>query len=292
MVLRNWVAISFLFASGAHGQINVTVWDERQAEAQKTYPNYIGNAIAEQLGSKRGLKVRSVAMDDPDQGLPKKLLDETDVMLWWGHVRHDKVKQELADAILERIKEGMGFVALHSAHWAYPFIAAMNERTRVEAKRRYPDPTTEFQFVPRTPWALPTYDSAVTPIFHALKRLQGPPLVRVDLPACVFPSFREDGKASEVTVLRPDHPVMKGVPARFEIPQTEVYDGPFHVPTPDAVLMQETWVDGGKFRSGVVWTVGEGKVFYFRPGHETYPVYEQPEVQQILENAVRWLGGR
>ena len=292
MLLRNCVAISCLLVSAAQGQINVTVWDERQTEEREAYPNFIGNAIAEQLGAKPGVEAVSVGLDDPEQGLPKKLLDKTDVLLWWGHARHDEVTQELTDAVVGRIKEGMGFVALHSAHWAPPFIEAMNERTRVEAKRRYPDPATEFEFVPRTPWALPRYDSAVTPLFYALKGLKGPPIVRVDLPACVFPSFREDGKPSKVTVLRPDHPVMKGVPARFEIPKTEMYDEPFHVPTPDAVLMQETWFDGGSFRSAMVWTVGEGKVIYFRPGHETYAVYEQPEVRRILENAVTWLGGR
>ncbi|MDQ1470607.1 MAG: hypothetical protein QOJ99_2087, partial [Bryobacterales bacterium] len=71
---------------------------------------------------------------------------------------------------------------------------------------------------------------------------------------------------------------------------TEAYDEPFHVPPPDEVVFQETWNAGGWFRSGMVWNLGQGKVFYFRPGHETYPVYTQEMPLKIVENAVRWLG--
>jgi trehalose utilization protein len=56
-----------------------------------------------------------------------------------------------------------------------------------------------------------------------------------------------------------------------------MYDEPFHVPAPDAVVFEERWDKGQSFRSGCVWRVGKGDVFYFRPGHETYPVFRQPE---------------
>jgi trehalose utilization protein len=71
-----------------------------------------------------------------------------------------------------------------------------------------------------------------------------------------------------------------------------MYDEPFHVPAPDEVIFQETWETGEHFRSGMVWGIGKGKVFYFRPGHETFPVYKQAEAIQIIENACRWLGAK
>jgi hypothetical protein len=76
---------------------------------------------------------------------------------------------------------------------------------------------------------------------------------------------------------------------KWDIPQTEMYDEPFHVPAPDAVVFEEKWDQGEHFRSGCVWTVGTGRVFYFRPGHETYPVFQQAEPLRVVENAVRWL---
>ena len=83
---------------------------------------------------------------------------------------------------------------------------------------------------------------------------------------------------------------MRGLPAEFEVPQSEMYDEPFHVPEPDAVLFREDWRSGGRFRGGMLWNLGQGKVFYFRPGHETFPVFKDPNVVRILDNAVRWLG--
>ena len=90
-------------------------------------------------------------------------------------------------------------------------------------------------------------------------------------------------------MLKPDHPIVEGIPAEFEIPQTEMYDEPFHVPEPDEVILEERWASGEWFRSGAIWKLGKGRVFYFRPGHETFPVFKQPIPLRILTNAVRWL---
>jgi trehalose utilization protein len=87
----------------------------------------------------------------------------------------------------------------------------------------------------------------------------------------------------------PNHPIAEGIPATFELPQTEMYDEPFHVPEPDQVIFEERWEAGEWFRSGMVWNLGKGKVFYYRPGHETYPVYKEPIPLKILTNAARWL---
>ena len=110
------------------------------------------------------------------------------------------------------------------------------------------------------------------------------------LPGCIFPAYRNDGQPSHLRTLLPEHPVARGIPATWELAQTEMYDEPFHVPAPDAVVFEETWKGGEHFRSGCVWHVGEGRVFYFRPGHETYPIYRQDWPLKILENAARWLG--
>ena len=91
-------------------------------------------------------------------------------------------------------------------------------------------------------------------------------------------------------MLDPDHPIAKGLPKSFEIAQTEMYADPFHVPDADEALFEESWVAGEKFRSGLIWKLGEGRVFYFRPGHETYPVYKQELPLKIVANAVSWLG--
>jgi trehalose utilization protein len=69
-----------------------------------------------------------------------------------------------------------------------------------------------------------------------------------------------------------------------------MYAEPFHVPEPDTVVFKETFAGGEWFRSGMIWKLGKGKVFYFRPGHETYPVYKEKLPLMVIENAVRWMG--
>ena len=67
---------------------------------------------------------------------------------------------------------------------------------------------------------------------------------------------------------------------------------PFHVPVPDEVIFEERWETGEWFRSGSVWSLGNGKVFYFRPGHETFGVFMEEVPLKIVENAVVWLGNK
>ena len=104
------------------------------------------------------------------------------------------------------------------------------------------------------------------------------------------PGYRPDGKPSFLNTLLPDHPIAKGVPRNFQVAGTEMYNEPFHVPEPDIVVFEERWPTGEWFRSGCIWNLGDGKIFYFRPGHETFPVYKQEIPLRIVENAVRWLG--
>src|SRR5262249_52772716 len=185
-------------------------------------------------------------------------------------------------------------LALHSAHWSQPFVAAMRQRAREDALAALlPDERATAYLVETNLFAnfrtAPKYDSPGTPSAIYRKPTQGPVEVRLVLPNCCFPAYRPDGKPSQMRVLLPDHPIAQGLPAVFTIAQREMYDEPFHVPPPDEVVLEERWSAGEWFRSGAIWTLGKGKVLYFRPGHELYPVFKDPNVLKILENAVRWL---
>lgn len=108
-------------------KIKVTVWNEGRHEksdaaAKAMYPNGIHGTIKEFLDKNPDMEVRAVTLDDPDQGLPDSLLNDTDVLLWWGHMCHHEVKDELAEKVRNRVwNEGMGFIGLHSAHMSKPF---------------------------------------------------------------------------------------------------------------------------------------------------------------------------
>jgi len=101
-------------------------------------------------------------------------------------------------------------------------------------------------------------------------------------------SWREDGKLERLFVTKPSHPIVRGLPEYFEIPQTEMYGEYFNIPQPEEQIFI-SWFEGGEVcRSGFTLTRGDGRIFYFRPGHETFPIYYQKEVQLVITNAVRW----
>ena len=101
-------------------------------------------------------------------------------------------------------------------------------------------------------------------------------------------TWREAGEKERLWVCNPGHPITQGLGPYIEVPQAEMYGEPFGVPAPDETLFV-SWFEGGEvFRSGLVYRRGNGKIFYFRPGHETYPIYHQPEIQLVLKNAVKW----
>jgi trehalose utilization protein len=100
--------------------------------------------------------------------------------------------------------------------------------------------------------------------------------------------WREIGEKQRLWAVAPGHPIVSGLGDYFEIPHEEMYGEYFDIPTPDELVFIG-WFQGGEvFRSGCCWRRGRGKIFYFQPGHETYPIYHQKEVQQVLVNAVRW----
>lgn len=100
--------------------------------------------------------------------------------------------------------------------------------------------------------------------------------------------WREAGEKERLWVIDPSHPITEGLPEYFELPQAEMYGERFDIPQPDELLLI-SWFQGGEvFRSGCCWRRGRGKVFYFRPGHESYPIYKDANVLKVIENAVRW----
>ncbi|MBZ0284160.1 MAG: ThuA domain-containing protein [Anaerolineae bacterium] len=100
--------------------------------------------------------------------------------------------------------------------------------------------------------------------------------------------WREAGEKERIWVVEPGHPIAEGLDEYFEIEHEEMYGERFDIPAPDTLVLL-SWFKGGEvFRSGCCYHRGKGKVFYFRPGHETYPTYYQAEVQRVIANGVRW----
>jgi len=109
--------------------------------------------------------------------------------------------------------------------------------------------------------------------------------------SCDLSGWGINDAPEQIAVKAPAHPIARGI-SDFQIAREEFYNEPFRVPAPDVVIFESTWRTGQRFRSGCVWKRGNGRVFYFRPGHEEFPTYFQPEVKAILVNAARWIGPR
>jgi trehalose utilization protein len=100
--------------------------------------------------------------------------------------------------------------------------------------------------------------------------------------------WREAGEREILWCVNPGHPIADGLGEHFELPHTEMYGEQFHIPPPDELVFI-SWFEGGEvFRSGCTWTRGRGRIFYFRPGHETFPIYYDKNVRRVLANAVKW----
>jgi trehalose utilization protein len=113
------------------------------------------------------------------------------------------------------------------------------------------------------------------------------PFMRLMGTSCSL-TWREAGEKERLWVCNPAHRIARGIDRYFEIPNTEMYGEPFAIPNPDEVVFI-SWFEGGEvFRSGCTWKRGNGKIFYFRPGHEAYPIYYHPTVRLVLRNAVHW----
>jgi len=100
--------------------------------------------------------------------------------------------------------------------------------------------------------------------------------------------WREAGENERIWVVSPGHPIAAGLSEYIDLPHVEMYGEHFDIPAPDELVFV-SWFKGGEiFRSGCCFRRGHGKIFYFRPGHETFPIYFNADVRQVLANAVRW----
>lgn len=218
--------------------IRVTIWNEFVHEKEEdslpkaAYPNGIHMALKEILGANEDFQIRTATLEEPDCGLPQSVLDETDVLIWWGHMKHSSVPDDVVNRVTARVLGGMGFIPLHSGHMSRPFMKLMGTTCNLR--------------------------------------------------------WRESNDRERLWVTSPGHPIAKGLPTHFEIPDEETYGEFFDIPTPDEVVLMG-WFSGGEvFRSGCCFTRGAGRIFYFQPGHETNRTYYIPEVAQVIANAVRW----
>ena len=218
-------------------KIRVTVWNEFRHEKEidnvkAIYPQGMHVAIGEMLKNEGDFEVTYATLDDPEHGLTQEVLDNTDVLFWWGHMAHGEVKDEIVDRVQKRILAGMGLIVLHSGHKSRIFMRMLGTTANLK--------------------------------------------------------WREKGEKERIWVIEHSHPIAKGLPDHFELPHTEMYGERFDIPKPDDIVFL-TWYEGGEvFRSGVTFTRGNGRIFYFAPGHESFPIYYDPNIQKVLVNAAKW----
>jgi trehalose utilization protein len=101
-------------------------------------------------------------------------------------------------------------------------------------------------------------------------------------------AWRNSGDTELVWTVNPSHPITAGIPQPIIIDRHEMYGEFFDIPAPDELIFLSTFSGGEVFRSGCCWRRGKGKVFYFSPGDQEYPIYHHPEIKRVLANAVRW----
>ena len=222
---------------GSAGMIKVTVWNEYLHEVQfpeirANYPDGIHGCIAGFLKD-AGMETKTATLEEKDHGLTDEVLNSTDVLIWWGHMAHEKVEDFIVDKVHARVLDGMGLIVLHSGHGSK--------------------------------------------IFH---KICGTNSVKL--------KWREAGEKEILWNVNPSHPISDGLPEKIIIPQEEMYGEFFHIPKPDDIVFI-SWFEGGEiFRSGLCFEREKGKIFYFRPGHESFANYFIPELQKVIINAVKW----
>ena len=218
--------------------MKITVWNEFAHEksdpaVKAIYPDGIHAVIASFLRD-AGYEVRTATLDDPECGLTDEVLDDTDVLFWWGHMRHGDVPDSVVNRVYRHVIGGMGMVVLHSGHASKIF-----------------------------------------------QKLMGTPSGEL--------KWRESGDKEILWVIEQGHPITRGIGEKIILEHEETYGEHFLVPQPDELVFISWFTGGEVFRSGCVYKRGRGKIFYFRPGHESVPTYHNPEVQKVLVNAAAYV---
>ena len=179
-------------AALAADKINVLVWDEQQPVPKKLYPNFPGNYIADHLKNNPRLNVTSANINQPEQGLSTKALNEADVLIFWGHVRHRDISEDKSQEIVDLVKAGkLDFVVLHSAHWAVPFMVAMQEVAAQDALAQLPEGIREnvdVNFKGKIRWQKAPDDARPHQLHEFSRDENGRIQLAVERPNCVFPA--------------------------------------------------------------------------------------------------------
>jgi trehalose utilization protein len=216
--------------------LNVTIWNEFRHEkedeaVQEIYPDGIHEQLASFLPSGE-MKVKTANLDEEEHGLTEDVLENTDVLLWWGHLAHDEVKDDIVDRVHARVLEGMGLIVLHSGHFSKIFQKLMGTTCNLK--------------------------------------------------------WREDGLGAKMWNVNPSHPIVEGIGEYIDLEQEEMYGEHFDVPAPDELIFITGYPNEEVFRGGMTYRRGNGKIFYFQPGHETYKSYYNEKVQRVIVNAIHW----
>ncbi len=101
-------------------------------------------------------------------------------------------------------------------------------------------------------------------------------------------NWRDDGERERLWVVTPEHPIAQGIGPYIQLEREEMYGEVFGIPEPEELVFLSWFAGGEVFRSGCCFRRGFGRIFYFRPGHETFPTYHQPDIQRVITNACRW----
>lgn len=218
-------------------KIRVTVWNEYRHEKQdervkKLYPEGMHTVIAKALNQEGDIEAGTATLDEPEHGLTEDVVTQSDVLIWWGHIAHDEVRDEVVERVHKRVLEGMGLIVLHSGHFSKIFRRVLGTNCSLK--------------------------------------------------------WREIGEKERLWNIEPSHEITRGISEYIELEHTEMYGERFDIPTPDKLIFVSWFAGGEVFRSGCVWERGHGRIFYFRPGHETYPIFYHQEIIKVITNAVRW----
>jgi len=217
--------------------IRVTIWNEylhekKDEKVAAIYPQGIHGAIADGIRRHGSFEVRTATLEEPEHGLTEQVLNETDVLIWWGHIGHQRVEDAIVDRVHQRVLEGMGLIVLHSGHFSKIFKKLMGTTCNLK--------------------------------------------------------WREAGDKERLWVVDPSHPIAEGLGAYIELEHEEMYGEHFDIPAPDELVFVSWFTGGEVFRSGCTYRRGQGKIFYFRPGHETYPTYHNDDVLKVIANSAKW----
>jgi trehalose utilization protein len=218
----------------------VLVWGEnrheqREQHVRDLYPDgmhhTIAAGIAEHLPD--AARVSTTTLDEPEHGLTEEALAGTDVLVWWGHLAHREVADEVVARVHRHVLAGLGLVVLHSGHLSKIFTTLMGT-------------------------------------------------------SCTL-RWRNAQDRELVWTVNPTHPIARGVPHPIVIDQQEMYGEFFDIPVPDELIFLSTFSGGEVFRSGCTFRRGHGKIFYFSPGDQAYPVYHHKDVRRVIANGVQWV---